>query len=195
MPYRVRWQDLKDLFRSNLPSPSETSSRSSPPPQSQSASSSSPLSAFSSSQPQQPPTTTNPILRADVSLGPDNRSRGFGTVLMSNKEDAYRAVEKLNGYCWQGRVLEVRIDRVIGTTGSSASSLPPGTGISGPSMGYEGTSRQGESYGNPGIQGTAFVSPENIRNLGKSLIVANVSHPCIKPCQKPCRYLAEEIEN
>jgi len=84
---------------------------------------------------------------------------------MSNKEDAYRAVEKLNGYCWQGRVLEVRIDRVIGTTGGSAPSQPPGTGMPGPSMGYEGINKQGESYGGPGVQGTAFISPENIRNL------------------------------
>ena len=32
------------------------------------------------------------VLRADVSLGPDNRSRGYGTVLLASAEDAGRAI-------------------------------------------------------------------------------------------------------
>ncbi|KIK98926.1 hypothetical protein PAXRUDRAFT_619245 [Paxillus rubicundulus Ve08.2h10] len=71
LPYRVRWQDLKDLFR-----------------------------------------RTGTVLRADVSLGPDNRSRGYGTVLLATAEDAGRAIDTFNGYCWQTRVLEVRPDRL-----------------------------------------------------------------------------------
>ncbi|KAJ7754610.1 RNA-binding domain-containing protein [Mycena metata] len=71
LPYRVRWQDLKDLFR-----------------------------------------RAGTVLRADVSLGPDNRSRGYGTVLLATAEDAGRAVDMFSGYSWQGRVLEVRADRV-----------------------------------------------------------------------------------
>ncbi|KAF9234930.1 RNA-binding domain-containing protein [Melanogaster broomeanus] len=71
LPYRVRWQDLKDLFR-----------------------------------------RAGTVLRADVSLGPDNRSRGYGTVLLATAEDAGRAIDMLNGYCWQTRVLEVRPDRL-----------------------------------------------------------------------------------
>lgn len=51
LPYRVRWQDLKDLFRKS-----------------------------------------GTVLRADVSLGPDNRSRGYGSVLMGSREDAARAI-------------------------------------------------------------------------------------------------------
>ncbi|THH13424.1 hypothetical protein EW146_g6792 [Bondarzewia mesenterica] len=62
LPYRVRWQDLKDLFRK-----------------------------------------AGTVLRADVSLGPDNRSRGFGTVLLATAEDAGRAVDMFNGYSWQTR--------------------------------------------------------------------------------------------
>jgi len=54
LPYRVRWQDVKDLFRK-----------------------------------------AGTVLRADVSLGPDNRSRGYGTVLMASAEDAGRAVGEL----------------------------------------------------------------------------------------------------
>jgi len=71
LPYRVRWQDLKDLFRK-----------------------------------------AGTVLRADVSLGPDNRSRGHGTVLLATAEDAGRAVDMFNGYSWQSRVLEVRLDRL-----------------------------------------------------------------------------------
>ncbi|EMD35406.1 hypothetical protein CERSUDRAFT_124727 [Gelatoporia subvermispora B] len=79
LPYRVRWQDLKDLFR-----------------------------------------RAGTVLRADVSLGPDNRSRGFGTVLLASAEDAGRAVDMFNGYCWQTRTLEVRPDRMEDHSGSGA---------------------------------------------------------------------------
>lgn len=88
LPYRVRWQDLKDLFR-----------------------------------------RAGTVLRADVSLGPDNRSRGFGTVLLATAEDAGRAVDMFNGYCWQTRTLEVRLDRL---DDGSVSGM--GTG-SGPAVG------------------------------------------------------------
>ncbi|KAK4683798.1 hypothetical protein P7C73_g6427, partial [Tremellales sp. Uapishka_1] len=71
LPYRVRWQDLKDLFRK-----------------------------------------AGTVLRADVSLGPDNRSRGYGTVLMGSREDGARAIDRFNGYTWQTRTLEVRPDRL-----------------------------------------------------------------------------------
>ncbi|KAI0728485.1 hypothetical protein C8Q72DRAFT_779742 [Fomitopsis betulina] len=85
LPYRIRWQDLKDLFR-----------------------------------------RAGTVLRADVALGPDNRSRGHGTVLLASQEDAERALSMFQGWCWQGRVLEVRKDRVItGEEGLSiGSSLP-----------------------------------------------------------------------
>ena len=71
LPYRVRWQDLKDLFR-----------------------------------------RAGTVLRADVSLGPDNRSRGYGTVLLATADDAGRAIDMFHGYSWQTRILEVRPDRL-----------------------------------------------------------------------------------
>lgn len=37
------------------------------------------------------------ILRADVALGPDGRSRGFGTVSFASDADAERAVVMFNG--------------------------------------------------------------------------------------------------
>lgn len=52
LPFRVRWQDLKDLFRK-----------------------------------------AGTVLRADVSLTTDNRSKGFGTVLFANRFDALKAIE------------------------------------------------------------------------------------------------------
>ncbi|KAG1802313.1 uncharacterized protein HD556DRAFT_1429861 [Suillus plorans] len=82
LPYRVRWQDLKDLFR-----------------------------------------RAGTVLRADVSLGPDNRSRGYGTVLLATAEDAGRAIDMLNGFCWQTRVLEVRPDRLGASVDEMGSSL------------------------------------------------------------------------
>lgn len=36
-------------------------------------------------------------MRADVALGPDGRSRGFGTVLFANDVDAAAAVAMYNG--------------------------------------------------------------------------------------------------
>jgi len=37
------------------------------------------------------------ILRADVALGPDNRSRGFGTVVFATEADTERAAKMFNG--------------------------------------------------------------------------------------------------
>lgn len=89
MPYRVRWQDLKDIFRK-----------------------------------------AGTVLRADVSLGPDNRSRGYGTVLLATAEDAGRAVDMFNGYSWQTRILEVRPDRLPPEFDNSLGA-PQGTPFSG----------------------------------------------------------------
>lgn len=41
--------------------------------------------------------TAGQIIRADVALGPDGRSRGFGTVLFANEVDAAAAVAMFNG--------------------------------------------------------------------------------------------------
>ena len=104
LPYRIRWQDLKDLFRK-----------------------------------------AGTVLRADVSIGPDNRSRGFGTVLLASAEDAGRAIDMFHGFTWQTRTLEVRPDRIppdlINPTlpGSGVGYVAPGpttSGIGVPSTTY-----------------------------------------------------------
>lgn len=74
------------------------------------------------------------VLRADVALGPDNRSRGHGTVLLGSAEDAGRAVDMFNGYCWQTRVLEVRLDRMDGA-GAGAEVMGVGMGMGITAMG------------------------------------------------------------
>ena len=51
------------------------------------------------------------VLRADVALTPDNRSKGYGTVLFASREDAQRAIDTYAGFNWQSRVLDVRIDQ------------------------------------------------------------------------------------
>ena len=96
LPYRVRWQDLKDLFRK-----------------------------------------AGTVLRADVSLGPDNRSRGYGTVLLATAEDAGKATDMYNGYVWQNRTLEVRPDRLppefdMGLNHTNPPTIPTSAPISNP---------------------------------------------------------------
>ncbi|KZT69189.1 RNA-binding domain-containing protein [Daedalea quercina L-15889] len=116
LPYRVRWQDLKDLFR-----------------------------------------RAGTVLRADVALGPDNRSRGHGTVLLASQEDADRAIGMFQGWCWQGRVLEVRKDRVI----SGEEGLAAGVGSALPSpMG-------GAGFG-AGI-GNGLASPAPLSRFGSGI--------------------------
>ncbi|KAI0772293.1 hypothetical protein BD413DRAFT_543995 [Trametes elegans] len=111
LPYRVRWQDLKDLFR-----------------------------------------RAGTVLRADVSLGPDNRSRGYGTVLLATAEDAGRAVDMFNGYTWQTRTLEVRPDRM-----GEELNVPGPYNAGAAAVGLGGVGIGGLGGGNLGVFGTPLV--------------------------------------
>ncbi|KAI9023205.1 hypothetical protein DFJ74DRAFT_767846 [Hyaloraphidium curvatum] len=51
------------------------------------------------------------VLRADVSVDADGKSKGFGSVVFEKLEDAKRAVEMFNGREYQGRILQVHQDR------------------------------------------------------------------------------------
>lgn len=54
------------------------------------------------------------VLRADIAQDTQGRSRGYGQILMSTESEALEAIEKLNGFEVQGRVIEVREDKFIG---------------------------------------------------------------------------------
>ncbi|KAK9241272.1 hypothetical protein V1525DRAFT_334909, partial [Lipomyces kononenkoae] len=54
------------------------------------------------------------VIRADVFMGPDGRSKGRGTVTFETTADAQNAISRFNGYDLQGRVLEVREDKFAG---------------------------------------------------------------------------------
>lgn len=54
------------------------------------------------------------IIRADVAQV-DGKSKGFGTILFSNSEEAENAIEAFNGYEWDGRKLVVRFDNSAGS--------------------------------------------------------------------------------
>lgn len=114
LPYRVRWQDLKDLFRK-----------------------------------------AGTVLRADVSLSADNRSRGYGTVLMATEQDAIKAADLLGGFTWQGRTLDVRVDRsgtLVGVAGSAVISTIASNAASSPS---------GFANGQPAPNPSAFSLDQN----------------------------------
>lgn len=70
LPYHMRWQQLKDIFRD-----------------------------------------TGDVVRADVPLHPDGKSKGMGTVMFERSEDAERAIEEWSGKTIEGRVVDVRYDK------------------------------------------------------------------------------------
>ncbi|KAH9941845.1 uncharacterized protein BXZ73DRAFT_75023 [Epithele typhae] len=132
LPYRVRWQDLKDLFR-----------------------------------------RAGTVLRADVSLGPDNRSRGYGTVLLATAEDAGRAVDMFNGYAWQTRTLEVRPDRMGEELGPGVPGFPMpgavGSGIANASLGVG-------IFGSP-ILGNMSPAAGSLSGNGSPAVTSALSSP------------------
>ena len=103
------------------------------------------------------------ILRADVSLGPDGRSRGFGTVLFATTDDAMNAVQMFNGYEYQGRVLKVHFDKFA--VGAGQYGVPPGYLQNGGHMSFQ------SQYGGQGF-GSQRPSP-------------HVMHGQLPPPQQP----------
>ncbi|KAI7894317.1 uncharacterized protein EV154DRAFT_415427, partial [Mucor mucedo] len=84
LPFRVRWQDIKDQFRK-----------------------------------------AGQVIRADVALNFDNRSKGHGTVLFATIEDAQKAIDMFDNFKWLGRVIEVRGDRGFVDTDSGKKKSSP----------------------------------------------------------------------
>ncbi|ORY50288.1 hypothetical protein BCR33DRAFT_846813 [Rhizoclosmatium globosum] len=59
------------------------------------------------------------VLRADIAIDNQGRSRGYGQVLMSTVEEAQEAIAKLNGTDISGRQIEVREDKYAGEGGNT----------------------------------------------------------------------------
>lgn len=51
------------------------------------------------------------VERADIVMDPWGKSRGFGTVRFTTREDAEAAISKLNNSEFEGRTITVRLDR------------------------------------------------------------------------------------
>lgn len=79
------------------------------------------------------------VVRADVHMTPDGRSRGSGIVAFDNPDDAQNAIAQFNGYDWQGRQIEVREDRYAGAG--------PGPGFGGGRGGFGGGFQARGGYG------------------------------------------------
>lgn len=63
------------------------------------------------------------VVRADVQQTPDGRSKGSGIVSFENADDAQNAIDKYNGYDWNGRTIEVREDKFAGSAPPPRSSF------------------------------------------------------------------------
>lgn len=55
--------------------------------------------------------TVGPVMRADIHMTPQRRSRGHGTVIFYDEETARRAIERFHNYKLEGRVIDVREDK------------------------------------------------------------------------------------
>lgn len=54
------------------------------------------------------------VLRADVIIDNGGRSKGFGTVIMSTPEEAQKAIEMFNDTDFNGRNIQVKLDKFAG---------------------------------------------------------------------------------
>ncbi|KAG0269315.1 hypothetical protein DFQ27_003999 [Actinomortierella ambigua] len=126
IPFRLRWQDLKDLFRQ-----------------------------------------AGHVVRAEVALGPDRRSRGHGTVLFSTQEEADKAIAMFDQYQWQDRILRVQEDRVR----SDGHGHNEGAGYN------QGFRPNFIPHGPPGpfFRGHP---PVNQNLIGRQVFVGNLPFPC-----------------
>ncbi|KAF9363949.1 hypothetical protein BGX34_002929 [Mortierella sp. NVP85] len=120
IPFRMKWQDLKDLFRK-----------------------------------------AGRVVRADIALGADNRSKGFGTVIFSTEEEAKSAIVMFDQYQWQDRVIHVRQDRA-GMENNRHQDRPP---ILGP-----GPDHNGPFFG--------AHPPMNPNLAGRQVFVGNLPFQC-----------------
>ncbi|KAF3941684.1 hypothetical protein ABW19_dt0209425 [Dactylella cylindrospora] len=75
------------------------------------------------------------IVRCDVPRKPNNKGRGYATVLFSSTEEANRACELFNGTTFQGRQIRVRLDTYANTKSVAAAEGTAGSGSAGSGSG------------------------------------------------------------
>lgn len=73
------------------------------------------------------------ILRADIALGPDGRSKGWGTAVFASPQEAQHAIDTFDGWEVEGRIIKVRWDKFQGVSGQPSPQMAPAT-LSSPQM-------------------------------------------------------------
>lgn len=73
------------------------------------------------------------ILRADIALAPDGRSKGWGTAVFATPQEAQNAIDTFDGWEVEGRIIKVRWDKFQGASGQPSPQMAPAT-LSSPQM-------------------------------------------------------------
>lgn len=75
------------------------------------------------------------ILRADIALAPDGRSKGWGTAVFATLQEAQNAIDTFDGWEVDGRIIKVRWDKYQGSAPSQPSpQLAPAAALSSPQL-------------------------------------------------------------
>jgi RNA recognition motif-containing protein len=108
------------------------------------------------------------VVHADVVLDNTGRSKGFGTVLMSTPEEATKAIEMFNETDFNGRTIQVKLDKFAGDSRNSSSNYRSGRGGYS-NRGYSG-GRKPYRGGRGGYSNGGNRSPQR----GVDIIVGNI---------------------
>jgi len=80
------------------------------------------------------------VVHADIILDSNGRSKGFGTVLMSTPEEANKAIEMFNETDFNGRTIQVKLDKFAGDSRSNNYNYRGGRG------GYNNNNNRSQGY-------------------------------------------------
>jgi len=106
------------------------------------------------------------VVHADVVLDNSGRSKGYGTVLMSTPEEAAKAIEMFNETDFNGRPIQVKLDKFAGEPRNNNSSFRGGRG------GY--SNRGGYNNRKPYRGGRGGYSNTRSQPKGVDIIVGNI---------------------
>jgi len=103
------------------------------------------------------------VIHADVILDSNGRSKGFGTVLMSSPEEAAKAIEMFNETDFNGRTIQVKLDKFAGE--------PRNYNFR---AGYRNNSRGGYNNGRKSFRGGRNGYSSRSPQRGVDIIVGNI---------------------